>query len=141
MMFVTKYTEQRFQYTSEEESLERTHHEDSCNHWKDSSADFGWLVARSDRYSEAVDGNRGVRKAICFSAGRCIGSYESFDSKLALRQRRYVLVQGILVSQQPRFKSLRLLCMEYSWKDHKQVLAFQCDIIKDRYWGNIRRHG
>jgi len=35
-------------------------------------------------------------------------SYESFDSKFALRQR-YVLVQGILASQQSRFKSLRLL--------------------------------
>ena len=56
----------------------------------------------------------GVRKTICFSAGRCIGSYESFDSKLALRQRRYVLVQGILASQQPRFKSLGLLHMERS---------------------------
>ena len=39
MMFVAKYTEQRFQYTSEEESLERTHHEDSRNHWKDLSED------------------------------------------------------------------------------------------------------
>ncbi|KYQ51168.1 hypothetical protein ALC60_09744 [Trachymyrmex zeteki] len=54
------------------------------------------------------------RKAICFSAERCTGSYESFDSKLALRQRRYVLVQGILASQQPRFKSLGLLRMERS---------------------------
>ncbi|KYM80541.1 hypothetical protein ALC53_09092 [Atta colombica] len=43
-----------------------------------------------------------------FSTGRCTGSYESFDSKLVLRQRRYVLVQGILASQQPRFKSLGL---------------------------------
>ena len=41
-------------------------------------------------------------------------AYESFDSKLALRQRRYVLVQGILASQQPRFKSLELLRMERS---------------------------
>ena len=39
------------------------------------------------------------RKTICFSAGRCTGSYKSFDSKLFLRQRRYVLVQEILVSQ------------------------------------------
>jgi len=42
-------------------------------------------------------------------------------SKLTLRQRRYVLVQGILASQQPRFKSLGLLRMERSWKGHKQV--------------------
>jgi len=42
------------------------------------------------------------------------GSYESFDSKLALKQYRYVLVQGILVSQQSRFKSLGLLAMERS---------------------------
>ncbi|KYN04208.1 hypothetical protein ALC62_04973 [Cyphomyrmex costatus] len=39
---------------------------------------------------------------------------ESFDSKLALRQCRYVLVQGILASQQPRFKSFGLLRMERS---------------------------
>jgi len=38
---------------------------------------------------EAVDGNCDVRKAIYFSAGWCTGSYESFDSKLALRQRRF----------------------------------------------------
>jgi len=41
-------------------------------------------------------------------------SYDSFDSKLALRQRRFVLVQEILTSQQPRFKSLGLLRMEHS---------------------------
>jgi len=51
-------------------------------------------------------------RSYVFSAKRCTGSYESFDSKLALRERQYVLVQGILASQQPRFKSLRLLCME-----------------------------
>jgi len=37
------------------------------------------------------------------------GLYKSFDSKLALRQRRYVLIEGILASQQPRFKSRGLL--------------------------------
>ena len=63
---------------------------------------------------DVVDENCGVRKAICFSAGRCTGSYESFDSKLALRERQYVLIQGILASQQPRFKSLRALRMERS---------------------------
>jgi len=36
------------------------------------------------------------QKAICFSTEQCTGSYESFDSKLALGQHRYVLVQGIL---------------------------------------------
>ena len=68
---------------------------------------FGWpkaIVARSDGFSEAVNGNCGVQKAICFTAGRCTGSYELFDSKLVLRQHRYVLVQGILAFQQPRFK-------------------------------------
>jgi len=35
--------------------------------------------------SEAVDGNCCVWKAICFSAGRCTGSHEPFDPKLALR--------------------------------------------------------
>jgi len=106
--------------------------------------DFGWpraIVARSDGCSEAVDGNCDIRKAIHFSAGRCTGSYESFDSKLTLRQCRYVLIQGILASQQSRFKSLGLLCMERSWKGHKQVSASQCDVIKDRYWGSICRHG
>ena len=57
------------------------------------------IVARSDGCSEAVDGNCGIRKAICFSARRCTSSYESFDSKLALEQHRYVLIQGILASQ------------------------------------------
>jgi len=53
------------------------------------------VFARSDGCREAMDGNCGVQKAICFSAGRCTDSYESFDSKLALRQRRYILVQGM----------------------------------------------
>ena len=35
----------RFQYVSEEESLEKTHHEDPCSRWKGSSADFGWSRA------------------------------------------------------------------------------------------------
>jgi len=39
-----------------------------------------------------VNGKCGLRKAICFSAEWCISSYESFDSKLVLRQRRYVLI-------------------------------------------------
>ena len=55
-------------------------------------------------------------------------------------QHRYVLVQGILAFQQPRFKSLGLLCVERNLKDHKQVSASQCDVIKDRYWGSIHRH-
>jgi len=40
---MAKYTglEQRFQYANEEESLERTHHEDPRNRWKDLSTDFG----------------------------------------------------------------------------------------------------
>ena len=42
----------------------------------------------------------------------------------SLRQRRYVLVQGILASQQPRFKSLGLH-MGCSWKDYKQISASQ----------------
>ncbi|KYM89480.1 hypothetical protein ALC53_02319 [Atta colombica] len=41
-------------------------------------------------------------------------STHTSHSKLALRQRRYVLVQGILASQQSRFKSLGLLRMERS---------------------------
>jgi len=45
-----------------------------------------------------VDGNCCVWKAICFSIERCTGSHEPFDSKLALRQYRYVLIQGILAS-------------------------------------------
>ena len=44
------------------------------------------IVARSDGCSEAVNGNCGFWKAICFS-GWCISSCESFDSKLTLRQR------------------------------------------------------
>jgi len=43
-----------------------------------------------------------------FSAG---ASYESFDSKLALRQHRYVLVQGILVSNSPDLNPLD----QYIW--------------------------
>jgi len=41
----------------------------------------------------------------------------------------------------PEFKSLGLLRMKRSWKNHKQVLASQYDVIKDHYWGSIRRHG
>lgn len=44
------------------------------------------------------DEDCGVRKVICFSAGRCAGSHKPFGPKLALRQSRYVLVQGILAS-------------------------------------------
>jgi len=75
-----------------------------------------------------------------YSVERYTDSYESLDSKLALRQRRYVLVQRILASQHPRFKSFGLLCMKRSWKGHKQIPTSQCDVIKDRYWGSICRH-
>ena len=37
--------QRRFQYASEEESLERTHRENPRNRWKSSSADFGWSRA------------------------------------------------------------------------------------------------
>jgi len=40
-------TVQRRLYASEEESLERTHREDSCNHWKGSNADFRWRLPRA----------------------------------------------------------------------------------------------
>jgi len=131
--------QRRFRYASEEESLEKTHREKPRSRWKNSSADSGQSL-RVDECNEVVDGNCGFRKAICFSVERYTDSYESLDSKLALRQRRYVLVQGILASQHPRFKSLGLLCMERNRKGHKQVPTSQCDVIKDRYWGSIRRH-
>ena len=60
-------------------------------------------------WMETVTSGRHV--AICFSTKRCIGLYELFESKLALRQRRYVLIQRILTFQ-PRFKSPGLLRME-----------------------------
>ena len=52
------------------------------------------IIARFDGCSEGW--NCGVRKVICFSVEWCTDSYESFDSKLALRQRRYVLIQVLI---------------------------------------------
>ena len=43
-----------------------------------------YLFTHSDGCNETVDGNCSVWKAMCFSAGRCIDSYKSFDLKLAL---------------------------------------------------------
>jgi len=105
------------QFAVRKSALERMHREDPRSCWKDSSADFGWLranVARSNGCSEAVDGNCDVRKAICFSAGRCT---ESFDSKLALRQRRYVLVEGILAPNNPDLNPLNY----YVWSVVERV--------------------
>ena len=41
-----------------------------------------------------------------------IRAHKSFGAKLVVGQRRHVLIQRILASQQPRFKSFGLLCME-----------------------------
>jgi len=94
------------------------------------------IITRFDGCSEGW--NCGVRKVIYFSVERCTGSYESFDSKLALRQRRYVLIQGILSSQQPRFKSLGLLRTIVERVTNK---SRQCDVITDRYWRSIHQYG
>lgn len=56
-------------------------------------------------------GEKLVRKAVCFPTGPA-HPHKSFGSKLVVRQCRHVLVQRILTSQQPRLKSLRLLCIE-----------------------------
>ena len=94
------------------------------------------IIARFDGCSEGW--NCGVRKVIYFSVERCTGSYELFDSKLALRQRRYVLIQGILSSQQLRFKSLGLLRTIVERVTNK---SRQCDVITDRYWRSIHQYG
>ena len=119
--------QRRFQYASEEESLESTHREDPHSHIERVPALFGWPRARSDGCNEAVDGNCDIRKAIYFSVGRCTGSIIWF--KIGFQTTSgYVLIQGILPSQQPRFKSLGLLWR--SWKGHKQVSTSQCDVTR-----------
>jgi len=74
------------------------------------SNDLGQSL-RSDGCSEAVEIVTFGRPYVFQQDG---AGCESFDSKLALKQHRYVLVQGNLTSQQLRFKSLGLLCMERS---------------------------
>jgi len=75
------------------------------------SNDLGQSL-RSDGCSEAVEIVTFGRPYVFQQDGA--DSCESFDSKLALKQHRYVLVQGNLTSQQLRFKSLGLLRMERS---------------------------
>ena len=44
-IYAFRTVQRRFQYASEEESLERTHREDSRSRWKNSNTDFGWSRA------------------------------------------------------------------------------------------------
>ena len=97
--------------------------------------------ACSDKCSEAVDGNCVVWKAICFPAGRCARPHKSFGAKLVVGQRRHVLVERILATQQPRFESFRLLRMGRGWKGHEQVQTSKRLIIESRYWRGIHRYG
>jgi len=113
-----RIVQRKFQYASEKESLEKMHRENPCSRWGFKiSDDPGQSVVHSDGCSE-VNGNCGVWKAICFSAGGCT----EFDSKFTLRQRRCVLVQEILAFQQSRLKSLGLR-VERSWKESQVSLG------------------
>jgi len=44
-IFSFRIAQRKFQYASEEKSLEKTHREDHRSHWKGSSADFEWSRA------------------------------------------------------------------------------------------------
>jgi len=92
-----------------------------------------YLFTHSDGCNETVDGNCSIWKAMCFSAERCIDSYKSFDSKLALSDNVDMFWSKEFWS--PNSPDLNLLdyYVSSNWKDHKQVSASQCDIIKDRY--------
>ena len=98
--------QRKFQYASEEESLERMHRENPCSRWGFKISDDPGQSVHSDGCSE-VDENCGVWKAICFSAGRCT---ESFDSKFTLRQRRWFWSKKFWSSNNPDWNPL-----DYVW--------------------------
>jgi len=124
---------------------ERTHCEDLRSRWKDSiSADFGWRITQGNRKLASIVS---VSEPTMRRIAKKDFQYKSYTLKSTTDDLWGCQDKP---SCSPRFPfwppnspDLNLLDY-YVWNIGERdtnISASQCDVIKDRYWGSIRRHG